>query len=540
MSRWSIRWSNKSKPLISRRADAPSGNFLSPVFAMSETSRHPARGPQRVLVIDGHPRADSLCHSLAEAFYNGAEESGQEVKFLALRDLAFDRDEKGQELESDVVTSQGCLTWAEHITVVCPVWWGTMPALLKGWLDRVLKPGFAFAERPDGGWDGLLKGRTATIILTLDTPQWIFRWLLGAPAVRALRDATLGFCGIGPAQVMLFGPIRTSTAEKRTGWLVDTKVAGKSLEYQFYTRPMVKFNNWLRIARLQFYGFPAMAVMAGGLAGMVAYPEQRSWAVLAVALVGAAALEFITVLTNEIHDLKTDTANANGGPMTGGSRVLVDGHLTVAEVKRARLVVMAGLAVLAGCLWMLAPGAGLMMCALLLLGGILGIGYTAPPVKLVYRALGELTVAFTHSALVVMVGYVSQGGSVQDVLPWRFIAPMFLAILPSIILAGFPDYEADQAVGKRTLAVGLGRRAAAVVACVCTGLAAAVHLLTFAGDVPILITVAILGHALALGWKLAGYVSAPREGRLDGLLVLALSFMVWFAVGPLWHFASRL
>src|SRR5690606_976611 len=125
-----------------------------------------------------------------------------------------------------------------------------------------------------------------------------------------------------------------------------------------------------------------------GLAGMVAYPEQRSWAVLAVALVGAAALEFITVLTNEIHDLKTDTANANGGPLTGGSRVLVDGHLTVAEVMRTRLVVMAGLVALAGCLWMMAPGAGLEMTALLLLGGILGIGYTAPPMKLVYRGMG--------------------------------------------------------------------------------------------------------------------------------------------------------
>lgn len=507
---------------------------------MSETSRHPARRPQRVLVIDGHPRPDSFCHSLAEAFYNGAEEVGQEVKFLALRDLVFNLDEMGQEMESDVVTSQGCLTWAEHITVVCPVWWGTMPALLKGWLDRVLKPGFAFAEKPDGGWEGLLKGRTTTIILTLDTPHWIFRWLLGAPAVRALRDATLGFCGIGPAQVILFGPIRTSDAGERTAWLAESHKAGKSLEHQFYTRPMVKFKNWLRIARLQFYGFPAMAVMAGGLAGMVAYPDHRSWAVLILALVGALALEFITVLTNEIHDLKTDTANANSGPMTGGSRVLVDGHLTVAEVKRTRLVVMAGLAVLAGCLWILAPGAGLEMSVLLLLGGLLGIGYTAPSVRLVYRGVGELTVALTHSALVVMVGYVSQGGSVEDRLPWRFIAPMFLAILPSIILAGFPDFEADLAVGKRTLAVRLGRRAAALLACACTGLAAGVHLLMFARDAPILITVAILGHALALGWKLAAYARAPREGRMDGLLVLALSYMVWFAVGPLWHFASGL
>ncbi|MEN3941560.1 NAD(P)H-dependent oxidoreductase [Prosthecobacter sp. SYSU 5D2] len=507
---------------------------------MSETSRHPARGPQRVLVIDGHPRADSLCHSLAEAFYNGAGECGQEVRFLALRDLAFDRDEVGQELEGDVVTSQGCLTWATHVTVVCPVWWGTMPALLKGWLDRVLKPGFAFAERPDGGWEGLLKGRTATIILTLDTPHFIFRWLLGSPAVRALRDATLGFCGIGPTQVILFGPIRTSTAERRSGWLAESKMAGKSLEHQFYTRPMVRFKNWLRIARLQFYGFPAMAVTAGGLAGMSAYPEQRSWAVLAVALLGAAALEFITVLTNEIHDLKTDTANANSGPMTGGSRMLVDGHLTVAEVKRARLMVMAGLVVLAGCLWMMTPGAGLEMSALLLLGGIMGIGYTAPPMKLVYRGFGELIVAFTHSALVVMVGYVSQGGSVGDEIPWRFIAPMFLAILPSIILAGFPDYEADLAVGKRTLAVGLGRRAAAMVACACTGLAAAVQLMLFAREAPLVVTMAILGHALALGWQLLRQVREPREGRMDGLLVLALSYMVWFVIGPLWHFGSRL
>lgn len=507
---------------------------------MTEEPENIAKRPQRVLVIDGHPRAGSLCHSLAEAFYNGAKEGGHEVRFLALRDLDFDRDEVGQELEPDVAASQACLLWAAHVTVVCPVWWGTMPALLKGWLDRVLKPGFAFAGRPDGGWEGLLHGRTATILMTLDTPQWIFRWFLGWPGVRALRDATLGFCCIGPAHVLLFGPVKTSDAEQRMRWLLTAKKAGKSLEWQFYKRLAVRMNHWLRIARLQFYGFPALAVIMGGLAGMAAHPEHRSWPVLWLTLIGALALEFITVLTNEIHDLKTDTANNNGGPFTGGSRVLVDGHLSIAEVKRVRLLVMFGLALLSGWLWALVPENGWMLSVLFVVGGILGIGYTAPPLKLVYRGFGELTVALTHSLLVVMVGYLSQGGAFGDTGPWRFIVPMFLAILPSIILAGFPDYEADKAVGKQTLVVWTSRPIAAWVACACTAAALVAHLLLFTEDVEPVITLAMVGHALILCHRLAAHARQPREGRMNGLVALALSYMVWFIAGPLWHFVSRI
>jgi putative NADPH-quinone reductase len=94
-----------------------------------------------------------------------------------------------------------------------------MPALLKGWLDRVLLSGFAFEERADGGWDGLLGGRSATLIATMDTPRWIFSGILHSCSIRALRDATLRFCGFGPVRVLLFSPIRTSTPEQRRLWL---------------------------------------------------------------------------------------------------------------------------------------------------------------------------------------------------------------------------------------------------------------------------------------------------------------------------------
>ena len=117
---------------------------------------------KRILVILGHPAQDSLCGALAQAYVKGAEAAGHEVRSLALGSLRFDpilREGYNciQPLEPDLLAAQEAITWAQHLVFVYPIWWGSIPALLKGFFDRVLLPGFAFRFRKDSLMaDGLL------------------------------------------------------------------------------------------------------------------------------------------------------------------------------------------------------------------------------------------------------------------------------------------------------------------------------------------------------------------------------------------------
>lgn len=111
------------------------------------------------------------------------------MRQLKLGEMQFDpilRDgyNHSQTLEPDLLEAQRQIHWAEHLVFVYPVWWGGIPALLKGFFDRVFLPGFAFKYRNRSQlWDKLLKGRTADLLVTLDTPPWYFRWIYGAPAI---------------------------------------------------------------------------------------------------------------------------------------------------------------------------------------------------------------------------------------------------------------------------------------------------------------------------------------------------------------------
>ncbi|MDP1589312.1 MAG: NAD(P)H-dependent oxidoreductase [Prosthecobacter sp.] len=453
------------------------------------------------------------------------------MRRLSLRELDFNLHHLGQELEPCLRHSQQEILWAEHLVIVYPVWWGAMPALLKGWLDRVLLPGFAFAEREDGGWDGLLDGRSATLIVTMDTPVWVFRWILRSPSLQSLRAATLNFCGISPVSVMLFSPVRHSSSPQRQQWLQQARQLGTQLEKKLHNGWQARCRAWLQAMRPQFYVFPWLALTAGAVNASASNGTAFRWSTYLLCWAAAWLLEFISVLTNEIHDFKTDTANRNSGPFTGGSRVLVQGLLREPELRAGRKAALGGLVIIALLLAVLLIDHKPQILGLLITGLVLGIGYTAPPLKLAYRTLGELDVALTHSVFVVLLGNVSQGGG-SGLQPWLISAPMLFSILPAIILAGFPDLEADAAVGKQTLVVRFGRPFAAKAAMGAAFIAAIMHICLTVGSGFWMDTVILL-HACALMIALSAYMRQPHTGRINGLLMLALSYMVWFALAHL-------
>lgn len=190
--------------------------------------------PERILVLDGHPDDDSLCRSLGAAYERGAIEGGAQVRRTVVAHLEFDPIlhhgfRKRTELEKDLVQAQQDILWAEHVVVVLPIWWSDMPALLKGFVDRVFLPGFAFKYREKGLlWDKFLKGRSARIVYTQDAPDWYYRFLVGRPVVRILKKGVLEFCGVGPVGVTAFGPVKSSTPQTRGKWIGQLEAMGRA------------------------------------------------------------------------------------------------------------------------------------------------------------------------------------------------------------------------------------------------------------------------------------------------------------------------
>ena len=184
---------------------------------------------KRVLVIVGHPSTDSFCAALADSYVETAIGAGQDVRVLYLGDLCFDPVlhegyNRIQPLEPDLLKAQVDITWAEHLVLVFPVWWGGVPALLKGFLDRILLPGFAFSYRKGKAFpEKLLLGRSAYLLVTMDTPPWYYKWVYRMPALHQMRKTTLAFCGIKPVATLTFGPILDSTAKQRDNWLEQAR-----------------------------------------------------------------------------------------------------------------------------------------------------------------------------------------------------------------------------------------------------------------------------------------------------------------------------
>ncbi len=173
------------------------------------------------------------------------------------------------------------------------------------------------------------------------------------------------------------------------------------------------------------------------------------------------------------------------------------------------------------------PGANLPgVFVLLPVALLLGLGYSAPPLRLAYHTCGEVVVAFTHSVLLVVLGHVSQGGG-MTLQPWLFSLPMFFAILPSITLAGFPDKEADAAHGKKTLVVRFGHTVALKIAMAAVIIAGALRTLLLTN--PLWLWIAIVVHGTILLFALVGFYRRPSSGRINGMLALALAYMFWFA-----------
>lgn len=191
---------------------------------------------KNILIINGHPNKESFNYALANAYQQGALKSKAQVDVIHIGEVDFNPNlqygyTKRIELEPDLLVSLEKIKKADHLVWIHPVWWGGLPAIMKGFIDRLFLPGIAYQYRENSvWWDKLLTGKTARIITTLDQPAWYYRIFYGNPSVNQLKKSTLEFCGIKPVKVTYIGIIKTSTEKQRAQWIAKAYQLGEKLK----------------------------------------------------------------------------------------------------------------------------------------------------------------------------------------------------------------------------------------------------------------------------------------------------------------------
>lgn len=186
-----------------------------------------------ILLVVAHPDPASFNHAIARAVTAALERLGHEVAFHDLHAEGFDAVLPADEIPRDAalpaLVRRHCaeLANADGIVVVHPNWWGQPPAIMKGWIDRVVRPGVAYAfEEGDGGEGvpvGLLRVRTAIVFNTSNTPAERERTVFGDPLDAIWKRCVFGLCGVEDVRRRTFTVVVTSTPGERRAWLGEAE-----------------------------------------------------------------------------------------------------------------------------------------------------------------------------------------------------------------------------------------------------------------------------------------------------------------------------
>ncbi|MGM9489486.1 NAD(P)H-dependent oxidoreductase [Ideonella sp. YS5] len=222
--------------------------------------------PRRILILQGHPDPTDhhFGHALADAYAEGAAAQGHSLRTVHVAHLDFPllrshQDWEHGELPPSLAQAQSDIAWAQHLLLLFPLWLGDMPALLKGFLEQVARPGFAFQRTdgpplgslpptggglPQGGDPGGrqatdggnpfmhkgLTGRSARIVVTMGMPALIYRWYFRAHSVKSLERNILGFVGVAPIEHTLIGGVGSMKPAAAKAWLARLRRLGEQAD----------------------------------------------------------------------------------------------------------------------------------------------------------------------------------------------------------------------------------------------------------------------------------------------------------------------
>jgi len=182
---------------------------------------------KRITIVQGHPdpASNRFGHALAEAYATGSREIGHEVRQIDVAKLDFPLLRTKEDFDHghcppSLRQAAEDLRWADHIVIFFPLWLGTMPALLKGFLEQVFRP-------QDGPVNTALKGKTSRIVVTMGMPALLYRWYFRAHGLKGLEKSVLRFCGMGRIRESLIGLVDNPKPETRQQWLSTMRRLGE-------------------------------------------------------------------------------------------------------------------------------------------------------------------------------------------------------------------------------------------------------------------------------------------------------------------------
>lgn len=190
---------------------------------------------RRVLIVNGHPdpAPGHLVPALAAAYAEGARSGGHEVRSIEVAQLEFpllrsQSEWEHGELPAGLRAAQDDIGWADHIVIAFPLWLGDMPALLKGFLEQVARPGFAFKYKEGRASfaEKGLTGKSARVVVTMGMPALVYRWYFRAHSVKSLERNILGFVGIAPVHATLIGGVGKLAPEAAAAWSKKLRALG--------------------------------------------------------------------------------------------------------------------------------------------------------------------------------------------------------------------------------------------------------------------------------------------------------------------------
>lgn len=189
----------------------------------------------RIVVIQGHPdkAPERLCRALGAAYVGSAREAGHDVAVLDLATadfplLASQSEFSNGSIPLPLVETVQAIRDADHLVMIFPLWLGTMPALVKAFLEQAMRPGVAFANQSGGGFPRkLMRGKSARVIVTMGMPAFLYRWWYGGFGVRGLERNILNFVGFRPVRTSLLGMVESASPARREAWLNAMRSLGR-------------------------------------------------------------------------------------------------------------------------------------------------------------------------------------------------------------------------------------------------------------------------------------------------------------------------
>jgi NAD(P)H dehydrogenase (quinone) len=190
----------------------------------------------RIAIVVGHAQQNSFCEALGNAYKRGAEKAGHHAQLFVLSRMHFDPIlhagyRREQPLEPDLRAAYDALSQSEHWVLIFPLWVGDLPAIFKGFIERVLQPDLVKRQNTENAMNWhIFQNKSARVIMTMGMPVTVYRFWFGAHAIKLLRRNILHFIGIKPVRETLFGLVAGVSAEKREQWLREVEALGQAAQ----------------------------------------------------------------------------------------------------------------------------------------------------------------------------------------------------------------------------------------------------------------------------------------------------------------------